>query len=333
MKEEKVEVSIICLAYNHEKYISKALDSFLMQKTNFKYEIIVHDDASTDDTADIIRQYEKSNPEIVKPIYQKENQHSMGKNIHREFTLKKAKGRFIALCEGDDFWTDEYKLQKQYNALNSNENCCFCVGLVNCCDKDGKMLKKTYPQDKYGINRTGVIVKTEVIGMLYKNSLHYPFQTSSYLFKREVFIKSLDTFNSTYDRNVLLAGVLCGDFYYINEGMSMYRRFTENSWTSRAKQLDTKKKNNMKIEHLKYDVIFNEVTNYRYNDIIMSKIYNDISYISKTSAVEAKRIFEENNGNYVCMLKNIGIIDTIIFFLSIEFPSLMNFLRKKKGTI
>ena len=75
MKDD-IMVSICCITYNHEKYIREALDSFLMQNTDFKYEIVIHDDASTDNTANIIREYEEKYPDIIKPIYQKENQYS-----------------------------------------------------------------------------------------------------------------------------------------------------------------------------------------------------------------------------------------------------------------
>ena len=73
---------MLYITYNHEKYIADALDSFLMQQVSFSYEIIVHDDASTDKTAKIIREYEKNYPSIIKPIYQTENQYSKGKNLY-----------------------------------------------------------------------------------------------------------------------------------------------------------------------------------------------------------------------------------------------------------
>src|SRR5699024_5978215 len=101
-----------CTAYNHERYIAETIESFLMQKTNFRYEILIHDDASTDNTAEIIKKYEKQFPEIIKPVYQKVNQYSQGVNVH-ELIRQRAIGKYFALCEGDDYWTDSYKLQKQ----------------------------------------------------------------------------------------------------------------------------------------------------------------------------------------------------------------------------
>lgn len=90
-----VEVSIICNTYNHEEYIRDALDSFIMQKTNFKFEVLVHDDASIDKTADIIREYEKKYPEIIKPIYQTENQYSKETGKINKIQLGRVRGKYI----------------------------------------------------------------------------------------------------------------------------------------------------------------------------------------------------------------------------------------------
>ena len=102
-------VSVICLAYNHEKYIRKTLEGFVAQKTNFSVEYIVHDDASTDSTASIIQEFEEKYPDLIKPIYQKENQYSKGVAITRNLQMQ-VQGKYIAFCEGDDYWIDEYKL-------------------------------------------------------------------------------------------------------------------------------------------------------------------------------------------------------------------------------
>ena len=110
---DKILVTIICTTFNQERYIRKALDGFLMQKTNFLYEVIVHDDASTDRTPSIIREYAEKYPHIIVPILQKENQFSKGVWITNDLLLPMAKGKYIAMCEGDYFWTDPNKLQMQ----------------------------------------------------------------------------------------------------------------------------------------------------------------------------------------------------------------------------
>ncbi|MHA1381636.1 MAG: glycosyltransferase [Candidatus Helarchaeota archaeon] len=119
---EEIEplVSISCLAYKHENYIRTAIEGFLMQETNFKVEILIHDDASPDRTADIIREYEAKFHQLIKPKYQKDNQFSQIGCLVGGLDLKRAQGKYIALCEGDDYWTDPYKLQKQVDFLENN---------------------------------------------------------------------------------------------------------------------------------------------------------------------------------------------------------------------
>lgn len=122
----EVLVSICCITYNHAPYIRQCLDGFVMQKTNFQYEILIHDDASTDGTADIIREYESKYPGLIKPIYQIENQYSKGKNISATYNWPRAIGKYIAQCEGDDYWTDPLKLQKQVDFLESHPEYSMC---------------------------------------------------------------------------------------------------------------------------------------------------------------------------------------------------------------
>lgn len=120
-------VSVRCITYNHEPYIAQAIDGFLMQKTNFPFEVVIHDDASTDKTADIIREYEKKYPLIIKPIYQTENQYSKGNGAVTKVVNTKLKGKYIAFCEGDDYWIDENKLQVQFDFMEYHPECSLCV--------------------------------------------------------------------------------------------------------------------------------------------------------------------------------------------------------------
>src|SRR5690554_5516528 len=120
MDKNPVLLSICCITYNHENYISQAIEGFLAQKTSFNFEIIIHDDASTDATASIVKKYEQEHPNLIKAIYQKENQYSQGIKPWPNFVFPIARGKYIALCEGDDYWTDPYKLQKQVDFLEAN---------------------------------------------------------------------------------------------------------------------------------------------------------------------------------------------------------------------
>lgn len=111
-------VSICCATYNHESYISKTIEGFLCQITKFRFEIIIHDDASTDLTAKIVNDYALKNNNI-KAIIQPVNLMSQGINPTIDHIFKQAKGKYIALCDGDDYWTDPYKLQKQVDVLDN----------------------------------------------------------------------------------------------------------------------------------------------------------------------------------------------------------------------
>lgn len=116
---EPIRVSVCCITYKQEQYISQAIDGFLMQKTNFPFEIIIHDDASTDNTANFLLSYQKQYPNIIKLILQEKNIYQNGgKPFHEIFSV--SKGQFIALCEGDDYWRDQYKLQKQFDFMKNN---------------------------------------------------------------------------------------------------------------------------------------------------------------------------------------------------------------------
>jgi len=123
---ENPVVSVCCTTYNHENYISDAIDGFLIQDTDFPFEVVVRDDCSTDNTANIIKQYIDKYPNIIKPIYEAENQFSKGVKP-MPVVYKKAVGKYFALCEGDDYWIDPLKLQKQVDFLEKNNEyvCCY----------------------------------------------------------------------------------------------------------------------------------------------------------------------------------------------------------------
>ncbi len=124
--QEEIDVSVIVLSYYHEKYIAQALDSILNQETNLNYEILIGDDASGDRTPEIIWEYAARYPQIIKPILRAEN---VGANHNGWDLFRRAEGQYIAVLEGDDFWLDAYKLQKQYDFLESHPD------YIGCCSK------------------------------------------------------------------------------------------------------------------------------------------------------------------------------------------------------
>lgn len=127
MEERECLVSVACLAFNHEATLAEALGSFVSQKTEFAFEILVNDDASTDGTAEVLREYAERYPGLIRPFYQQKNLFSQGKDPLLEALFPNARGKYVALCEGDDYWTDPTKLQRQADFLESHPEYSACV--------------------------------------------------------------------------------------------------------------------------------------------------------------------------------------------------------------
>ena len=228
----QIDVSIICIAYNHEKYIRQCLDGFVMQK-GITFEIIIHDDASTDKTADIIREYEKKYPNLFKPIYQTENQYSKHVNIAQKYMVPLITGKYVAFCEGDDYWTDPYKLKKQFDALEANPDCYVCFHDVEIVNEDGSLTGKHVPY--YNID-TGYMTSAQFFES-YKNTRY--FHTSSFFFLAEKYIEYREyppkfrQVSPVGDEPDILYFAYIGSIYYISECMSHYRFLSIGSWSSR----------------------------------------------------------------------------------------------------
>lgn len=270
----EVMVSVYCTAYNHEKYIKNALDGFINQKTNFRYEVIVHDDASTDKTAEIIQKYAKKYPKIIKPILQKENQYSQGKSI-REIVKPYLKGKYIAICEGDDYWCDNNKLQMQVDILENNLQYGACVHQteqVNC-KNNKKLLISLYRKN------CDVDVETVLSGG------GRAFHTSSIMIRREYFFdrpQFCDAVKTVGDWPLSIYLVLSSKIYYINKIMSVYRLFSTNDSWSTTMGKNTEFSNIHNLEMINMLEAINKFTNSTYADIIDKKIKEySYSYIKK----------------------------------------------------
>lgn len=146
--ENDMMVTVVTLAFNHRNYIRQCIEGILMQKTSFRFELLIHDDASTDGTAQIIKEYETAYPDIVKPIYQTENQYSKGVRIGAKYLYPRAQGKYIAECEGDDYWTDPLKLQKQVDYLESNPECGLCYTDFDLYEQSSKQFTRAVFENK-----------------------------------------------------------------------------------------------------------------------------------------------------------------------------------------
>lgn len=211
-------VSVRCSTYNHEPYIAQALDGFLMQKTNFPFEVIVHDDASTDKTADIIRDYEAKFPKIIKPIYETENQYSKHDGSIARVMNAATKGKYIAFCEGDDYWIDENKLQMQTDFLERNPEYTMCFHSAIQHYEDGSRPDALFSNILDRAYQAKEILKRWIV------------PTASVVCRRECL--ETDFYNNLRKDTRLIYGditmflTLCheGRIYGMNNVMSVYRR-------------------------------------------------------------------------------------------------------------
>ena len=168
-------VSISCITYNHAPYLRECLESFLMQKTAFSFEVMIHDDCSTDGTQDIIKEYAEKYPNIFFPLIQKENQYSKGvRGMMARFNFPRCRGKYLALCEGDDYWTDPYKLQKQVDFLEANKEFTGC-GTNSMLIYQNRNDKKSHPF-KFKIEKD-VLEINDLIKVR-------PFHTATFVFRK-----------------------------------------------------------------------------------------------------------------------------------------------------
>ncbi len=226
-RSESCVVSIVCTTYNHEQYIQETIDGFVMQETDFPFEIIIHDDASTDNTPNIIEEYYLRYPDIIRPIYQKENQYSKGGFKPAVHAASYARGKYIAICEGDDYWISVQKLQIQVEAMERHPEVDFSF---HCAYRLRNEIREKNPFWDYGYER-----------VLYPDSIlstdpPRPFApTPSYLFRRDIFFTLPDWFYEIApvgDYFLEMYGAKRGGALYINRPMSIYRVSVKNSWSA-----------------------------------------------------------------------------------------------------
>lgn len=223
-KTEDIIVSIITLTYNHESYIRECLDGILMQQTSFKFELLIHDDASTDNTANIIREYEAKYPDIIKPIYQTQNQYSQKVPIGCTYLYPRAQGKYIALCEGDDYWTDPLKLQKQVDFLESHPDYVMCSHRFNLYIQN----KGVFQNDWYGDRTEGVNynLNTLIHGGWFFHPLTVMFRSD------KLDLDEYSQYKYSMDAVLFFHLLKKGEGYMMSDNMSVYRIHSGGVWSS-----------------------------------------------------------------------------------------------------
>lgn len=329
-------VSIWCLTYNHVNYIRDALEGFLMQETDFSYEVVVYDDASTDGTSDIVIEYSQKYPDIIHAIVAKENTYHNSKRAQIILDLKRKylRGRYIAHCEGDDVWIDCYKLRLQIEYMEKHKGCSMYLHnalWLNCEDgtiKVGNHFQGNDEQD----------VTAEEIIMQYR--FHPPM--ASMIYKREAIEKPVFFLEAPVgDYPALLYALTRGTIHYTNRIMSIYR------WKSNGSYSETIKKDPYLLFHfnmglLDFFIKYNLYTNYKYYVWCMNKIHLFISGIidNVNYSIELKDfLYCCKNKGYTFSIECEGYLEEIerlrkqTFDMSYCSNDTRNFIRKFKYNI
>ncbi len=322
MENTQIGVSIVCNAFNHERYIAQALESFLMQKTDFPFEILVHDDASTDGTAEIIRTYAKRFPQIVLPLFQTENQYSKNVSIGSSFQYPRARGKYIALCEGDDYWLSPDKLQQQFDFMEAHPLCAWCFSGAAAVDRAGNRLSFFGPEDlpRY-FSAEDVIAGGG------------GFCATNTIFARTEFFRCMPSYVQTYSLDYMVQIYLstCGDTYGISGELSAYRRNTEGSWSERMYRApEAYVRHEQKLK--KHLALFDEATGEKYHAAVsaaVDKLDFDILYFQRNYRALHQPRFK---AVYAAMSPKARLK----FRLDQFFPGLMNLydkMKKKHGQL
>ena len=304
MDNDKILVSIRCLVYNHESYLCQCLEGFVMQKTNFRFEAIVHDDASTDGSATIIREYAEKYPDIIKPIYETENQYSKRDGSLTRITNAACRGKYIAICEGDDYWIDPQKLQKQVDFLEAHPD-------YLLCGTNGLILwdNGTNAPEYFNRNFTSrELMPEDVIGK-------WPFPTASLMYRRELFAL-LDSFKCrTYngDIRIILVALANGRIWSLADITTVYRKNNDaNSSTNRIKA----KKDHGEFyfgQMIKLYSSYDIYTDHRFKDLINIALTKDkkrlkVIKLRKKIGLFAFMIYPIISLKYILKLKVLGLL-------------------------
>lgn len=268
MPKSDIKVSIFCITYNHEKFLAECIDSLLSQKTNFSYEIIVHDDASTDNTTKILAEYAKKYPQKIIPLYEKINQYSKNPHFFFNTMLPYANGKYIAFCEGDDYWTDNTKLQQQYDYMEKHPNCSLCFHNADNLYMDSMEIRKS---EKNIYNQLATPDNKYTSGNI--QNCHFATRSavpSASEFFRKKDIKNLPKYFyyapcADFPLELYLSHI--GYAYYMPKSMSIYRRNTGESVTDKWGSTPQKEIKKSKA-FIKFLNAFNTATQFKYNEEI-----------------------------------------------------------------
>ena len=327
------KLTVVTTTYNHENYIKRTIESFLEQKTNFNFDILISDDCSTDGTREILKEYEKKYPSKIKVIYRKKNIGAMNNFVE---TLNSVYSEYVALCDGDDYWTDPKKLQKQVDFLDKNPDYNICFHKVKITFEDHSKEDVLYPLNVEDTTTFKDLIKENYIPA---NSIVY-----RWLFSKK------DSFKKEFPENVVpgdyfvhLYHAYKGKIKFIDEVMSIYMRNSHGMWWLTSQE---GKEDEFLIKYgEKYFNFFDNIEkkfNLEKSLFAYQKkylCYNTARvYLKRNNIKEFYEIYEKNkellkNENfyfsYDDFYKNLNKIQKTIFLLFYDRKTMFNKIRTK----
>lgn len=296
-------VIIRCLTYNQEPYIRQCLDGFVMQKTTFPFIAVVHDDASADGTAVIVREYAEKYPDIIHPLFESENQYSKQDGSLRRIMDDACKNaKYIAVCEGDDYWTDPLKLQKQVDYMEEHEDCCMTACAADL-EEDGKTIKNNR------ISEESRDLTTEEVILGGGGYL----ATASLVFNNDRLNKDIPKWRqiaSVGDYPLQIQGTLAGRLHYFPEVMCVHRVGVKGSWTNTYLRGDKELTQIHRQKEVMWMKELDRDTNHKYQNAIYQHLKEYFPVLYRKRMASTRDYFRSvrvagGHDDYRSMIKNI----------------------------
>ena len=281
-------ISVLVMTYMHGKFLKQTLDGIMMQKTAYPFEVLIHDDASSDQTPQIIANYISKYPDVIKALIQPVNTYNLPPNprFHRQKLFEQIKGKYIAICEGDDYWIDPNKLQLQYEFMEKNKDCNLCFHAVYYTKPGENTLGKIVSPIDEDISSN---MKFTVVDVINRGGEFV--SSNSMFFRTDVFVKRPDWVDNApvWDFPLTLYLASNSNIGYINKPMGVYRvNSGPNSWSQSMQNRALRKKHFIGLFRMLNS--FNQWSDYQYDSFIrrkkrwyyISSIKKDFKFFLKT---------------------------------------------------
>ena len=313
------EITVVVMTYNHKEYIKQALDSILSQIIDVDFDILIHDDCSDDGTYKILLDYQNKHPEKIRIIRQESRKFLLdGFNMMIcNYVVPHINSKYVAYCDGDDYWCDNSKLQKQYNFMETHLDYSLCFHSAYQLRSDGDMSSKWFIKNKGDIGLKDLINEKPGI----------PIATSSLFVKASTFNNFSDWRKaySVEDLPLYMTAALEGKIHRLSDTMCVYRQFSVGSWSSQNKSnIDRLISHQENL--IKGVTFFDKQTDYMYHSLVINHIEGCEFRIARLKN-DFKTIFSKKNKRFV---KHLSKKEKLSLKLKYRFPYLYNLIHKKK---